>query len=55
MFLRERYIEIEEEKSKNEIAKLQRQNQTGEISDDEYDDKYNTIMDNLRIRFLNLI
>ena len=41
--------------AKREIARLQRQRDTGEITDDEYDDKYNAVMDKERFRFFAIL
>lgn len=41
--------------AKREIARLQRQRDTGEITDDEYDDKYNAVMDKERFRFFAIV
>ena len=43
------------DEAKREIAKLQRQRDTGEITDDEYDDKYNAVMDKERFRFFAIL
>ena len=41
--------------AKREISKLQRQRDTGEISDDDYDEKYNAVMDRERFRFFAIL
>jgi len=41
--------------AKREISKLQRQRDTGEITEDEFDDKYNAVMDRERFRFFAIL
>lgn len=55
MLLRQIHLEQEEQLAKRTIAKLQRERDSGVITDDEYDDKYNAIMDSLRLRFAQVM
>ena len=41
--------------AKMEISKLQRQRDTGEITEDEFEDKYNAVMDRERFRFFAIL
>lgn len=55
MILREAYIDVEEKRYDREIKKEMQRRDSWEISDDEYDLRYNRIMDDRRIRILSLL
>jgi hypothetical protein len=55
MFLRQILLEEEEHLAKRTISKLQRDRDSWAITDQEYEEKYETIMTNLRLRFIQVM
>jgi flagellar biosynthesis chaperone FliJ len=55
MLLRQTLLEEDEEKAKRDIAKLQRDRDSWAITNWEFEDKYETIMQNLRLRFAQVM
>lgn len=55
MLLRSAYIEEEDNRTKMIIQKLQRQRDSGEITDHEYEEKYESTMQDFRLRFAQVM
>lgn len=55
MFLMQAYIQSEDHKTKRAIEKLQRQRNSGEINDSEYEEKYETVMQDFRLQFAQIM
>lgn len=55
MILRNAYIDCEEHKYALRISKEQQRRDSGEIDDAVYEKRYEAIMDDRRIRIMNLI
>jgi len=55
MLLRQALLEEEEHQAQRNIAKLQRERDSWAITDQDYEDKYEAIMDSLRLRFAILM
>lgn len=51
MHLMVKLLETEDNLTQKKIEKLQRQRNTGEISDDEYEGEYESVMQDFRLRF----
>jgi uncharacterized membrane protein len=55
MSLLQSHIQSEDDKTQRTIERLQRQRNTGEISDEEYEEKYESTMDAFRLRFAQVM
>ena len=55
MLLRQAYIQDEEKKYAQRISREQQKRDSWEISDDEYESRYEAIMDDRRIKILALL
>jgi len=55
MLLRQSLLEEDELRAKRTIEKLQRDVQTWAITNWEYEEKYEAVMDSLRLRFMILL
>lgn len=55
MLLKLALLEEEEQLAKRTISRLQLSRDRWEITDDEYEQKYETIMQNLRLRFAQVM
>ena len=48
-------LEIDEESAKKQISRLQRERDCGVITEGEFEDKYETVMQNLHLRFAQVM
>lgn len=48
-------LEVDEKVAKWQISKLQRDRDTGVLTEDEYEERYETVMQNLRLRFAQIM
>ena len=55
MFLRQAYIEEEDNLTKRLIQKLQQKRDSGEITEDQYEEQYETAMQDFRLRFAQIM
>lgn len=55
MLLIRSLMEAEEAHAKHIISKLQRDRDCGAITDEEYEEQYETVMQNLRLRFAQVM
>lgn len=55
MLLKVALLEQEENQAKHRISRLQRDRDCGVITDEEYEEKYETVMQNLRLRYADLM
>lgn len=55
MILRQAYIDQAEHETAEKIRKLQMKRDSWEISDDEYEEKYESVMQDYRLKVLSLL
>ena len=55
MLLRQIHLEQEEQLAKRTIAKLQRERDSGAISEQEYDENYERVMQDYRLKFAQVM
>lgn len=55
MLLKQTLLEQEENTAKHRISRLQRDRDCGVITDEEYEEKYETVMQNLRLRYASIM
>lgn len=55
MYLMTKLLEIEDHLTQRTIEKLQQKRNSGEISDGEYEERYETVMQDFRLRFAQVM